>query len=307
MKKYFSFLALIICTILFSCNQELKQSETSSSDIQLAESKQESSQSAPSSSQEQIPINVAQPVADSGLTPLPLKKVIRQDWEKKIIKTAFITAEVPDFKKYTEQVHQAVTQYGGYIAQEDQNLSQQKSETVMSVKVPVLQFESLLNQLHGKDVKIQERKIQTEDVTAQITDTRARLEAKKQMRLKYLEFLQQSKNMADVLQVQNEINNIQEEIESATGRVNLLSQQSAYSTINLTFFQPLAGFKPVDETPGFFTRVSHAFSTGAGWISELLVGLISVWPLILIVFGIYFGWKKMTSPNIIGKTNRSLF
>ena len=169
----------------------------------------------------------------------------------------------------------------------------------MSIKVPVAQFETLLNQLHGKDVKITERKIMTEDVTGQIVDTRARLEAKKQMRLKYMEFLRQSKNMAEVLQVQNEINNIQEEIESASGRVELLSHQSAYSTINFTFFQPLAGYNPSDKAPGFFTRASGAFSAGAHWVTELFVGLISIWPLLLIIFGIYFGWKKMHAVKIV--------
>jgi len=75
------------------------------------------------------------------------------------------------------------------------------------------------------------------------------------MRLKYLEFLKQSKNMEEVLQVQNEINSIQEEIESTAGRVEFLSHQSFYSTINLTFYQPINGYKPVDGPPAFFTRV----------------------------------------------------
>lgn len=293
MKPYYFFCAFLISAFLFSCNKDNKQSETIVSDIQMAEVLQESPPSSESGSEQQIPIGVSHAAQDSGISPLPVKVITNPDWDKKIIKTAFLKAEVTNFKNYTEKVHQTVKQAGGYIAQEDQNLSEEKSETVMSIKVPVAQFETLLNQLHGKGVKITERKIMTEDVTGQIVDTRARLEAKKQMRLKYLEFLKQSKNMAEVLQVQNEINSIQEEIESAAGRVQLLSHQSAYSTINITFFQPLAGYRPVDETPGFFTRVSHAFSIGARWITELFVGLISIWPLLLIIFGIYFGWKKM--------------
>ena len=87
--------------------------------------------------------------------------------------------------------------------------------------------------------------------------------------------------------------NIQEEIESAAGRVEFLSHQSSYSTINLTFFQPLEGYKPTDITPSFLTRVSNSFKIGTSWIADLFVGLIAIWPLLIIITGIYFGWKKL--------------
>jgi ABC-type amino acid transport system permease subunit len=109
-----------------------------------------------------------------------------------------------------------------------------------------------------------------------------------------------------VLQVQGEVNNIQEEIESAAGRVEFLSHQSSFSTINLTFFQPLAGYKPADDSPGFLTRLSNAFKTGSAWIADLFVGLISIWPLLLLIAGLYFGWKKIKSsrkPAINADTN----
>ena len=184
MKPIYFLFAFLFSALLFSCNKDKKQSETIDSEIQLAEVKQSSPPSSEIGSGEQIPIGVSQSAPDSGILPLPVKSITNPDWEKKIIKTATLRAEVTDFKNYTEKVHQTIKLYGGYIAQEDQNLSPEKSETVMSVKVPVIQFEPLLNQLHGKDVKITERKIITEDVTGQIVDTRARLEAKKQMRLK---------------------------------------------------------------------------------------------------------------------------
>ena len=47
------------------------------------------------------------------------------------------------------------------------------------------------------------------------------------MRLKYLEFLKQSKNMGKALQVQNQINSIQEEIKSAAEPVEFLPHQSS--------------------------------------------------------------------------------
>jgi hypothetical protein len=227
------------------------------------------------------------------------------DWDKKIIKTAGLKLEVKDFTAYNNSLHNTVKQNGGYIAQEEQNLSEEKSESVVTIKVPVEQFENMMNQLPGNAIKVLERKINTEDVTGEVVDTKSRLEAKKQMRFKYLEFLKQSKNMEEVLQVQNEINGIQEEIESASGRVAFLSHQAAYSTINLTFFQPLSGFIPANENPSFITRIATAFKTGGSWFTELFIALIALWPLILSGFAGYYIFRKWRNNRVVVKRSKS--
>ena len=204
------------------------------------------------------------------------------DWDKKIIKTASLTLEIGNFKKYNESVHGIVQKFGGYIAQEEQHLTGEKSETVLSIKVPVDQFESMLNELPPAEAKILQRTITSQDVTGDIVDTRSRLESKKQVRLKYLDFLKASKNIDEVLKVQKEIDDMQEAIEAATGRVTYLTHQSAFSTVNLTFYQPTPGFKPVENNPGFLHRVSEAFRLGTDWVASLFVAMVSVWPLLLL-------------------------
>ena len=303
MKTKLIITAILMASIIISCNRPAKKEIA---DMQMAELKQPP-QSVNTKTKQDIPIGSLQNNnTDSGTAQVPAKTVANPDWDKKIIKTATLKLEVKDFKTYNADVHKTVKQFGGYIAQEEQNLTDEKSETVISIKVPVEQFETMMNQLPGADVKVLEKRITTEDVTGEVVDTKSRLEAKKQMRLKYLEFLKQSKNMEEVLQVQGEVNNIQEEIESAAGRVEFLSHQSAFSTINLTFFQPLAGYKPADDSPSFLTRISNAFKTGGAWIAELFIGLISIWPLLLIILGGYFVWKKIKNsrkPVINAGTN----
>jgi hypothetical protein len=304
MKAKLTIAAILFLSILFSCNKGANNKDFEIQSLEIKEVKKPPFQQTDNKKEPQIPVGTLQQVAtDSGTSQSPVKAVSNPDWDKKIIKTATLKLEVKDFKNYNDNVHKTVKQFGGYIAQEEQNLSDEKSETVISIKVPVDQFETMMNQLPGGDLKVLERKITTEDVTGEVVDTRSRLEAKRQMRLKYLEFLKQSKNMEEVLQVQNEINGIQEEIESAAGRIGFLSNQSSYSTINLTFFQPLAGYKPSDDTPSFLTRVSSAFKTGAGWVADLFVGLIAIWPLLIIVTGIYFGWKKLKPSKIVAQNS----
>ena len=284
---------LLFSTFFFSCQNNAKENQATDS-VMADIKKNAPSQKQKSGGNEKIPVgNTNQNLADSTVTQTPATTVARTDWDKKIIKTAIVQLEVKDFKKYNETIHNSIQQFGGYIAQEEQNLTDERSETMLSIKVPVDHFETMMNALPAGDVKVIQRKISSEDVTGEVIDTRSRLEAKKQVRLKYLDFLKASKNMEEVLQVQSEINSIQEEIEAAAGRAEYLSHQSAYSTINLTFYQPAVGFKPTDVSPTFLTRLANAFKSGASWVIELLVALISIWPIWLIIIGGIIGYKRM--------------
>ena len=66
-----------------------------------------------------------------------------------------------------------------------------------------------------------------------------------------------------------------------------LNPVTSYSTINLTFFQPIAGHEQPDENPGFLKRTVTAFNGGFDFIKNILIGLVSIWPLLLLVFA---GW-----------------
>ncbi len=214
------------------------------------------------------------------------------DWDKKIIKTADLTLELKDYKLYNNNLHRNLKNYGAYIASEEQNKTEEMITNSLVIKVPVDKFEDLMNALPFEGVKIINKKIHTDDVTAEVVDTKSRIEAKKQVRARYLELLKQAKNMSDILQVQGEINTIHEELESAAGRVNYLVHQSAYSTINLTCYQYLNGTSSKDIQPTFFTKLTDAFSNGASILKQLLLFMVTIWPVLLISITGYLLIKK---------------
>ena len=222
----------------------------------------------------------------------------KQDWDKKIIKTAAVNFEVKDFQKYNAEFRDKVKQVGGYIPQEQQAESEYKIENTLTIKVPVDQFDNAIQLLVTDVKKLNEKKITSDDVTTEFVDTRSRLESKKQVRLRYLDLLKQAKNMEEILSVQSEINGIQEEIESASGRIEYLSHSSSFSTINLTFYQILNETAVDKDKPSFSTKLSTAFKEGWSWIQELFVVLVTLWPLFLAAFGVYLIFKRTRKPKI---------
>ncbi|HMO33969.1 MAG TPA: DUF4349 domain-containing protein [Lacibacter sp.] len=221
----------------------------------------------------------------SPLTPAGQQPSLQPDWEKKIIRTATLTAEVKDYQVFSRLVRERVQQAGGYIAREEQSQSGYKMENTWTIKIPVAQFSNVLTQLETGTAVVTEKTIQAEDVTSQYVDARARLETKRLVRQRYLELLKQARNMSEVLEVQREINAIQEEIESVTARINYLTQSSAMSTLTLTFFQVIDPDAYYGAEPAFFQRLREAFISGWKGLKEMLVGLVSLWPLLLGITG----------------------
>jgi Domain of unknown function (DUF4349) len=223
------------------------------------------------------------------------QQTINPDWDKKIIKTASINLEVKDYNNFYTSLREKVKAMGGYVAQEEQTQSDYKIENNMTIKVPVDQFDNAVVQLSGNAQKINERKITSQDVTTEVVDTKSRIEAKKQVRQRYMELLGQAKNMQDILSVQSEVNAIQEEIESAAGRVEYLSHSSVFSTINLTYYQVLnstAKEKEVEKSPSFGEKVKDALKAGWEIISNLIIVTITIWPLLLGSFLVFILYKR---------------
>ena len=247
-------------------------------------------------------------IADSAASPQKEEKqqqpkekkqpIVNAEWDKKIIKTALLNLEVKDYTGYYSSLREKIKNIGGYIAQEEQRQSAYKIENTLVIKVPVEQFDNALVQLTDKAEKLNEKKITSQDVSAEYIDTRSRMESKKQVRQQYIELLKQAKNMEDILNVQSEINSIQEEIEAAAGRVEYLGHSSAYSTINLTYYQVLNSSASDNDRPSFGTRINAAFKTGWEWITSLFVVLVSVWPLCLVTFFALIFYRRMKPAKV---------
>jgi hypothetical protein len=213
------------------------------------------------------------------------------DWDRKIVKTANLTLKVKNFQWFTNRLHAAVKQSDGYIAQEQLSQNAGEIENTVTIKVPVDRFESLMGEMPGDSDKLEEKKISSEDVTMELVDTKSHLQTKKEVRERYLELLKQAHSMKDIIAIQNEIDDIQQEMDEAAGRIAWLGHSSAYSTINLRFYQVLDESIREEPAPGFAHRLRDAIRDGWLGLSSLLLELIGVWPL-WIALGFAVVWVR---------------
>lgn len=282
--KYFLLIATVLNLALAGCSRRMDHKEASYSpvsDVSVASVAQSKSEDMGAAENDRDALGVS-----AGAPAIPVAQV------KEIVKTANLVLEVKSNADYANYLKAVLAKQGAYISKEDHNATDNKEHTTLVIKVPVAKFDSLVGGLVTKDVKQLQKNIALEDITAAVIDTRARLETRKATRDKYLEFLKQAGKVEDVLKIQHEINNIQEEIESAEARLADLSGQARYSTVNLTYFEPQSGYDYYDANPGFWKRIGKAFTNGGRIFGDLFIGLITAWPFWITGLVIFFVLKK---------------
>jgi hypothetical protein len=299
MKKLF--IALIAIVLCISCKNESKKEDLAltSTDLKKVENSLLQDDVNKSGSIGDFSDTIAAPQEGEPARTKKNQQVpqVKPDWDKKIIKTANLNLEVKDYNAYNTSLRDKLKQFGGYIAQEEQSQSEYKIENTLTIKIPVDQFDDAVNSISASVKELNEKKITSEDVTTEVVDARSRLEAKKQIRLRYLDLLKQAKNMEEILSVQSEINGIQEQIESAAGRMEYLQHSSSFSTIHLTYYQVLKEGAVNPDKTSFAARITNAFQFGWNWVGELSIGLVSLWPLLLAVLGSIIFYKRSRRPK----------
>jgi hypothetical protein len=286
--KYF--LAILFIALLFhACNKANKDS-VSSTDIILNNVKQEDNKGI-QQEQEMDRTPMDSTISQTGGQEQKKQPSPHIDWDKKIIRTAQLSIEVKDYKTFSNSLNTLVKKFGGYIATEQEVKQDERIENRISIKVPIVEFQELMNAINNSGEKITDRQISSEDVTTEVIDTKSRIEAKKEIRQRYLDFLKQAKSMQDILSIQSEINEVQEEIEMAAGRVEYLNHSAAYSTIELYYYQILKA-SAINDKPTFGNKISEAFKGGWEVLKDLLVVMVTIWPIWIISITIFFFYKR---------------
>lgn len=212
----------------------------------------------------------------------------------KIIYTAEVRMKVDNLEKTLQSVSTSVQQAGGYISSRHLTNNSYEKEAVLEIRLPVDSFESKLGELSSLAEFIDYQNLDSRDVTAEWIDLESRLQTKRDVRDRYIEILRnRARKVEDILNAEDKIRVITEEIEAKEGRLRYLRDQVRMSTLTLRAYET----QEYREAPDAYRKTfgqKIARSLGNGWdlIQNLLLGLISIWPLWLIVPILIWLWRR---------------
>lgn len=203
----------------------------------------------------------------------------------KIIKTAKAKYKVKDVKIATHQIKQVVSQYGAYISDMrfENNLYQKSNR--FTIKIPQKYFDIAMDSIGNFAEFVDYENVTTQDVTEEYVDLQSRLKTKIEVKQRIESILRKNAiTVEDILATEDKLRVIQEEIEVAQGRLKYLSNKVAFSTIHIDLYETV-DYKeePVAYNKTFWSKTKNALSNGWELIENLLLGLLHVWPLLILV------------------------
>lgn len=202
------------------------------------------------------------------------------------ITTGEATVEVARVDRARTALVAAVRRAGGYVGSEEAWDTETARSARLTLRLPASRtaaFDSTLNGLG----RVTRRTTQVEDVTAQYVDLAARLKARRAVEMRYVDLLARAASIEDVVAVEEKLASVREEIEVAEGQIRLWDRQVAFSTLTVTLEEPRAA-----AGRNVWGRIGDALADGWTFLEELLLGLIRLWPLLLIVPALLWVWRR---------------
>lgn len=225
---------------------------------------------------------------------VPLKK---PKAPQKIIKTGNLRFETQDLDKTHQKIVAAVREANGYVQKDNTGKKYNSHYHNLTIRIPSENFDNVLQAISDGVAYFEEKTISQRDVTEEFVDLNARLKAKRTLEKRYLELLSKAQNVKEMLEIERELSKIREEIEAREGRLQYLQSQVSESTITIYFYKTTS---ESSVTVSYGRKMINALKGGWNGISEFFLGLLHIWPfIILVVLGVVFirRWIKKRKKN----------
>ncbi len=212
--------------------------------------------------------------------------------KSKIIKNGQMNIEVDDISTAKAQIDTLLSKYQAYYGNEQFDKSTYQSTYNLVIRVPSKNFENIISEIESKKGDIKSKNINANDVTESYYDIVTRLENKRAYLKQYQVLLKKANSIKDILEVQEKIRRLTEEIDSAVGRLKYMDSQVNFSTLTLQIYQQFERkFEP--RKRHFGKQISRSFKNGFERFLDFTLGLVSIWPFIFILLGLWFFRKKI--------------
>lgn len=206
-----------------------------------------------------------------------------QPQPRMIVRNAALSIIVRDAAAVMRNITAAVETHGGYVADARQWKEREQVRATATVRVPSARLTAALGAIRGFAVRVESESMTAQDVSREFVDLGAQLRNLQAAEVELRELLetirQKSGKAADVIEIYNEVARVRGEIERIQGRMQHLSQLTAFSTITVECI-PDALAAPVVE-PGWRPMVTVRTALRA------LVDALKAVAVALIWLGIY--------------------
>jgi len=199
---------------------------------------------------------------------------------QKLIKTGYFTFETNSIETSYSKIKNWTATHQGFIQNDKTTKEYDRIRRTVLLRVPSKSFQTVVDSIQHSVVSLDRKEVVLDDVTEEFVDLEARLLAKRKLEERYLQLLAKATSVKDMLEIERQITNIREEIESKEGRLKYLQNRVSLSTIHLDFYEMSVTQKAPSQT--YAKRLWRAAKGGFEGIGNFLIGLVYIWPFLII-------------------------
>ncbi|OGG03454.1 hypothetical protein A2W14_05365 [Candidatus Gottesmanbacteria bacterium RBG_16_37_8] len=211
--------------------------------------------------------------------------------DRKVISESQLSIQVKNVRDATDKIMTFAKRIGGYMVNTSLSNPGEAPSGYIVIRVPQAKFDESLIFLRSLGIKVVWENLTGEDVTDQYVDLDARIATLNRTLLKFQELFNKAVEISDILNIQREIINIQEQIDSLKGQQNFLDKSALMAKISVNLstdefslpYAPTDTFRPeVIFKQAVRSLVDQLRKVGT-WIIWLTVYAVVWVPVLLIV------------------------
>jgi hypothetical protein len=239
---------------------------------------------------------------------LPASLAPRRSEDRKTIRNSSMDLIVKNPRDASEKIRQLADRTGGFLVTSEIYGDQDASSSSLQIRVPTNRFEEVRAEIRKLGLRVENEKLQAEDVTKQYVDQSARLRNLHAQEAQYLGILKQAKTVKDTLEVSDKLNEVRGEIEQQQAEFEALSKQVETVALSISLrAEADAQVLGLHWRPLYQLKIAAREGIdGIGDYATAMAGFLFYLPTVLlwlatILFGAAVGWR------ILRRAGRALF
>ena len=228
--------------------------------------------------------------------------------DRMMIYNANLSIEVKDYHKIEAEIQEKVNITGGYIVESSIYFSgEDRISGNLVVKVPQQNFHSFINEVELNSIKVNDRRVQGNDVTEEYIDLDSRLKSKRVVEERLLGFMKEAERTEDLLKISSDLSKVQEEIEQILGRMNYLQTNVNFSTVTIQMSEKLVNVATIQDSEALNTWVNakslfiDSVNGVISFFSSVTIFLIGrspiIVPVVMVTFVVVYFVRKKGNDN----------
>ncbi|MES2813036.1 MAG: DUF4349 domain-containing protein [Bacteroidota bacterium] len=206
--------------------------------------------------------------------------------ETKIIKNANLKFESEDINGSFVSIQKAVSNYQATISNDASGKDYNSTYRNLTIRIPNKHFDAFIDTISQGVKHFDTKEISQQDVTEEYIDIESRMKSKKKLEERYLQLLGKANKVSEMLEIEKKLAEIREEIEAKEGQLKYMQNRVSLSTITIEMYTN----NPSESgaTVSYGGKIWNSIKSGFNELSNFVLSMISIWPLILIFVGSFF-------------------